>query len=113
MNCLKCGKKTKGNQVFCSDCLETMEAYPVKPDVHIQLPNRTRLPAVKKSWRKRKNLTKEEQLARLRIYVRRLVALVLLLTVLLCVTVAMLLHNVLKPDTPDLGKNYTVDSTMD
>ena len=115
MNCLKCGNKTKGDQVFCSHCLEVMETYPVKPDVHVQIPSRRTLPAPKKSWRRRKNLTLEEQIELLRRRVHRLTALTALLAILLGVTAAMLFHTVNNNGELelDLGKNYTVESTTD
>jgi len=65
MICLKCGKKTKEDHVFCDKCLTTMEAYPVKPDVHIQLPNRSAAAAAKKAGPKRRQLTAEEQVVQL------------------------------------------------
>ena len=40
MYCLKCGRDTKSEQVFCNDCLAVMDAYPVKPDTAIHLPKR-------------------------------------------------------------------------
>lgn len=40
MACLRCGKKTDENQIFCPECLEIMEKQPVKPDTPIQIPNR-------------------------------------------------------------------------
>ena len=52
MHCLKCGKQTKSEHVFCPGCLTVMEAYPVKPDVHIQLPKDANRESPKKSGRK-------------------------------------------------------------
>lgn len=113
MSCLKCGKKTADEQVFCADCLSSMEAYPVKPDVHVQLPNRPAAQTGKKSGRKRRALTKEEQIAVLRRRVRRLIALVLLLAVLLGVLGAMLADVMLHHEELELGKNYTFVKPFD
>lgn len=107
MNCLKCGKKTTDEQVFCDDCLSSMAAYPVKPDVHVQLPNRPVAQAVKKTGRKRRTLTPEDQIVILRWRVRRLIALVLLLAVLLGVVGTILADVVLHHEDLELGKNYT------
>lgn len=71
MACLKCGKKTKDEQVFCPECLAVMETYPVKRDIHIQLPNRPAATGQKRSGRKRRNLTPEEQVVFLRSKLRR------------------------------------------
>ena len=79
MNCMKCGKKTKDTQVFCDACLEVMAQYPVKPDVHVQLPNRS--PAKKASYKRPPSA--EEQIIRLRSRIKRLKVLILLLMALL------------------------------
>lgn len=107
MGCLKCGKKTNDERVFCDDCLSIMEAYPVKPDVHVQMPNRPAAITVKKSGRKRRPPTPEEQVTLLRSRVRRLRALVVLLIALLGIIGAMLTHRVLNQEDLELGKNYT------
>ncbi len=83
MACLKCGKKTKDEQSFCPHCLEIMERYPVKPDVHVQLPNRPAAAERKKPLRKRRMLTYEEATVLWRTRTRWLAALVLLLALLL------------------------------
>ena len=83
MACLKCGKKTQDEQVFCSACLAVMEAYPVKPTIHIQLPNRKERTFSKRAGRKHRALSPEEQLALLKKRQRRLLSLVALLLFLL------------------------------
>ena len=95
MGCLKCGKKTAEEQSFCAACLEAMDAYPVKPDVHIQLPNRAATPAPKKNLRKRRAMSAEEQTASLRRKNRQLTALAVVLLLLLAVTVALLLQGII------------------
>ena len=69
MVCLKCGKNTTNEQVFCDQCLAVMDNYPVKPDIHIQLPNRA---AHKKSSKKKRTPSPEEQVLLLRRKQRRL-----------------------------------------
>ncbi len=59
MNCLRCGRKVEERQVFCPDCLEEMEKYPVKPGV-IRLPVRS---AEAPKAKPPKGPTAEEQLA--------------------------------------------------
>ena len=91
MACMKCGKKTKDDQVFCPDCLKVMEAYPVKRDIHIQLPNRPTHPVSKRSGKKRRNLTPEEQVAYLQSRVRRQkFTIALLFLLLICALIALL-----------------------
>jgi len=107
MHCLKCGKKTEAEQIFCSHCLETMEAYPVKPDVHIQLPHRPATPAQKKQGRKRRILNTDEQVAYLRSRVRQQWALMAVLMIALLITIGTLFLTVSRQESPDIGKNYT------
>ncbi len=92
MHCLKCGKKTDEEQSFCQACLEAMEAYPIKSDVHIQLPNRGKPAAPKKAARKRRPASAEEQMASLRKISRWLTILCVILLLLLAVCVALLLQ---------------------
>ena len=110
MSCLKCGKKTKDAQVFCQQCLEVMENYPVKSDVHVQLPNRPARPLSKKSGKKRRPASVEEQLVILRSRQRRLLALVFVLVLLLGVAGVLLVHKALTPEDLDWGKNYTFEN---
>lgn len=112
MHCLKCGKETKDNQVFCEGCLASMEQYPVKPGTPVQLPNKEPQ-AAKKQTSRRSAPSQEEQLAFLKKLVVRLLLAMSVLLVLLALTVSMLLHNIFaKPDTNSIGRNYTtIDSS--
>lgn len=72
MRCIKCGKETQDNHVFCESCLVVMDHYPVKPDAAIHLPNRQEVTATKKTTQKKKALSPEEQVLRLKKANRRL-----------------------------------------
>ena len=85
MACMKCGKDTQDGQMFCAHCLEGMEAYPVKPDVHIQLPSRNGESALKKPTHK--NRPKAAQLAALRLQIRLLWAVIAALLLAIAVLV--------------------------
>lgn len=74
MYCLRCGNETSDDHVFCDACLETMEQYPIKPGTPIKLPRKNAAPAVKKQSRK-KAITPEEQVIRLKVVIRTLLAL--------------------------------------
>ena len=89
MQCMKCGRKIKDNQVFCEECLGIMETYPVKPGTPIQLPtpSKTSLPT---RPNRRKTLKPEEQIQRLRSTVGRLTIALILLTLILIIVSAML-----------------------
>lgn len=73
MNCMKCGRKLKDEQVFCPECMAVMEAYPVKPNTPIQLPPQSPTPATPPKYTRRRIRKPEEQIARLRSTVRWLV----------------------------------------
>ena len=111
MACLKCGKKTKGEQSFCSRCLEVMEDYPVKADVHIQLPNRPETSG-KKAPRKRRILSYEEATILWRKRTRRLAALVLLLIMLLGAAVFLLLKEWFAQEKIPFGQDFTTEQTL-
>ena len=114
MTCMKCGSEVAEAQVFCDHCLEVMEAYPVKRDVHIHLPKReetTDMP--KRSARKKRTPTPEEQLSQLRMKVLRLRLMVAILAFLFCVSSAFLgLKLYEEYFTPQTGMNYTIDTSM-
>lgn len=64
MYCLKCGKDTQ--DVFCDECKQIMENYPVKPDTPAILPDRNAYFAQKKASKPKRKATAEEQLVSLR-----------------------------------------------
>lgn len=70
---MRCGVETGDRQVFCPECLTSMERYPVKPGTPITIPDRS-TPAPTRSVRKKRELTAEEQLARLHRLVQLLAA---------------------------------------
>lgn len=110
MYCLKCGSETENEQVFCSHCLEIMEMHPVKPGTPVKIPNRETNPSMKKLNR-RKTLTLEEQLVRMRVLVRTLLALLGAVTVVLGIFIWLYIQAINNPsELPEnsKGTNYTV-----
>ena len=77
--CMKCGRELKGSQVFCNECLEKMEQYPVKPGVVVLLPNHQgSTPAKTAPRRKHPVISPEEQMLRMKQRIKRLtIALIL------------------------------------
>ena len=116
MWCLKCGKDTKDENVFCPQCLAKMESYPVKPDIHIQLPNHEARELARRNAKKKKRApTFEEQIESLRTRNRRLMAIIVLLVLMLGAAAYYLLKNSNAPEIvenigKELGKNYTVET---
>ena len=109
MYCLKCGKETADNQIFCDRCLSVMPDYPVKPDTKVQLPHRTDSASLKKQARKR-SPQPEEQLALMHRLIRRLIAALVAVTVLFVLSAAGLAYTYKNKEAlPTIGRNYTID----
>ena len=113
MNCVKCGRETVEEQVFCDVCLGEMESYPVKPGTAIHIPTRNPVEETKKSQPRRKTtLPLSEQVLRLKKKVLRL-RIVLVLLLLICGFLSYLVGQLsgmvnLKP-LP--GQNYHTEET--
>ena len=117
MGCLKCGKETEESQIFCNSCLETMEAYPIKPGTPVVLPQRASNHHHHEKASSRKELSPEQQIQLLRKLLRWFAAVIALLSVLLCITGVMLIHSLSKkaaplPGTDNIGRNYTTTDTQ-
>lgn len=69
MKCMRCGKDTSGDQVFCPECLDVMQQYPVSPNATVRLPRRPDPGAERRPVRRRVP-SEEEQLRVLRKRVR-------------------------------------------
>ena len=111
MYCLRCGKDTSGNQVFCNSCLESMEKYPIKPGTSVQLPKRKAPIPVKKSSRRVRATTAEELVIHMRKAIRVLAVMLAISLLLLSVAGGLLIHYwQTAPEAPK-GQNYTVVST--
>lgn len=109
--CMKCGKQTVDDQVFCDDCLEIMAQYPVKPETHVQLPNRPEL-AARKSAPRKKKLTLKEQNERLKKSLRVLTATLAVTLLAFAVTVSLLIHTAQDRGVKEsIGKNYNTVNT--
>lgn len=105
MNCLKCGRETAGEQVFCEDCLLDMEKHPVKPGTVVLLPRRRDTSAAKKSS-KRRSPSLEEQV---RVLKQRVRVQVVLLYILLAMILALAYPagKYLTGNSFKIGQNYT------
>lgn len=109
MHCIKCGKETKGSDVFCQDCLLVMQTQPVKPGTAVHIPVR---PASKKPASRKKALSPEEQTAKLRKHLRQLRWTIFALILALAVTTASTLYLLHRQGVlEDLGKNYSTVTT--
>ena len=106
MNCLKCGRETVSEQVFCEDCLRGMEKYPVKPGTAVKLPER-REPSSFRRPVKRRTVPLEEQVKILKDRVFRLfIVLLLSFGVIFLMIPSVVSH--LFENRHKLGQNYNV-----
>lgn len=105
MGCLKCGRDTISEQVFCPDCLAEMQKYPVRPGTVVQLPSRKHSSAVKKVM-KRRTVPLDDQV---KILKKRVRTLTLLLIVATAIAIAMSVPAVehLMENHFKIGQNYT------
>lgn len=119
MNCLRCGRETENQQVFCKACLDYMALHPVKSDTPIYLPVRKEKEAPRKQRRRyRRERTAEEMVVILRKRVRFLTAVTLILFSMLSAAVAgvwLAKEQGAEIPIPNIGQNFLTsgDSTTD
>lgn len=111
VNCMKCGKEIPDNQVFCDDCLKTMQDYPIKPDAPVQIPKRPATVQEVPITPLDQEAAATAQLRQLRRMVRWLTAIIAILSLLLCGTAFLLLRALDTPVVSNIGKNYTTIGT--
>lgn len=92
MSCIRCGKETDVDQIFCDECLQDMERHPVKPGTPIQLPVRENRSAVKRSSFKLASSKWQDRIFRLKYIIFWLIVLVVLLAAALALCISMLLQ---------------------
>ena len=91
MKCLKCGTDTGKDAVFCNDCLQSMEQYPVKPGTVIQLRRREVIQAQKKPPRPKRHNDATEQVVYLKKLIKVMAVLLVVAVIVLGLFTAMLL----------------------
>lgn len=90
MNCIRCGKETEENHVFCDECLKDMEQYPVKPGTPIVLPNPEERTVTKRASFKVAASKWEDRVFRLKYTIFWLVMICLMLSIALAICICML-----------------------
>ena len=111
MNCIKCGRETLGEQVFCQECQMVMAKYPVKPGTAVKLPERRETTSFRRTP-KRRAVNLEEQVKVLK---KRTLHLTIGLILALLMIAAMIYPSIsyLMEDHHKPGQNYTVITTVD
>lgn len=111
-NCIKCGKELSTTKVFCQECLESMEKYPVATGTPIVLHPRSA--AAQKAPVKKKP-SAEEQLPKLKKKIRVLSALLAVLLLVLAIGGYWLVKEILEPGQikeNNKGQNYSTQPTI-
>ena len=107
MYCMKCGKKISEKQAFCESCLAVMDQFPVKPETHVQLPNRQIPASVKKPPVKKRSLSAEERLVRSRKIIQWLSIALAASVLALFLSVSLLIETIIpEKQTGVIGQNY-------
>ena len=112
MNCIKCGRELRGEQVFCRECQEYMERFPVKPGTAVQLPAHTSQPDAKnKPFRIKKSLPVEVRLRKQRVTIRLLILALVAVLLAFMATAVLSLHLLDQRDHQSrIGQNYAVSA---
>lgn len=110
MYCMKCGRNIEDDQVFCSDCLSVMARYPVKPGTAVQIPKRKQNAAVKRTTSRRKQLTPEERIQRLKRWLRNALIAWFVTFLLFCAALYPAVLYLMEENHFGLGQNYSVIS---
>ena len=109
MNCMKCGRETQLEDVFCQNCLLEMEKYPVQPGTVVLLPRRKESSLIKKTV-KRHVPSSEDQIKSLRKQVKILTILLLIAATAIVLMFNPTMHYVLDEHV-EVGQNYSTMTT--
>ena len=115
MHCLRCGRETENQQVFCKACLNYMSLHPVKSDTPIYLPIRKEKDPPRKQyhWHRRER-SAEEMVVILRKRVRFFAVVSLILFMMLSAAVAgvwLAKKQGAQIPIPNIGQNFLSSSS--
>lgn len=109
MTCLKCGRDTADDRVFCQECLAVMDRYPVKPGTPVHLPHHAFESTPRKAPPRKRSVPLEDQVVQLKRNLRRSRLIGLVLLVALSLAAVLLVREIAGEDLPAIGQNYTID----
>lgn len=112
MQCMKCGRETEDNHVFCGACLADMEKAPVKPGTPVIIPKRPKKKNAAPSVKKEKP---EDVIGKLRFQIRILWILCMTLMLALCISIGLIVYHFQNTDHNALaiGSNYSTEAPDD
>ena len=105
MQCLRCGRETDGDHVFCFLCESIMVKQPVKPNTVVTIPERSVRYRTNPNRKPQKPEDDTEQLHRTILQLRLWVCM-LMAALMLCVGV-LTWQELAREDEPAIGQNYT------
>ena len=105
MQCLRCGRETDGDHVFCFLCESVMVKQPVKPNTVVTIPERAARSRPASVRKPQKTEDDTEQLRRTILQLRLWVCM-LMAALMLCVGV-LTWQELTREDKPAIGQNYT------
>lgn len=112
MICMKCGRDTQSEEVFCAECLEDMRAHPVKVDTRVNITPRNVQKRIDSPTREVPDNSQAE-IQNLKRKIRNLRGLLLCCILLLAAVLAFAGWYYVNDDTPAIGQNYStvIDDT--
>ena len=105
MQCLRCGRETEDEHVFCFLCEAVMMKHPVKPNTVVNIPERSVHPRNSQNRRQQRQEEDTELLHRTILQLRMWVCM-LMAALMLCVGV-LTWQELTREDKPAIGQNYT------
>ncbi len=106
-NCIKCGKELASTKVFCEECLEVMEKYPVPSGTPLVIHQRT---AASRKVATKKKLSPEEQIPKLKRRIKQLTVILIVMALVLTIATGWLVQEIREPGVvPEetKGQNYS------
>ena len=111
MNCLRCGRETQDEHVFCDKCLESMEKYPVRPGTAVILPKHKDTAGSKKA-RRHPAPSPQDQIKKLKRQRRSLRISVICMTLIISGLIGALVYSHFHQEEKP-GQNYVVVETKE
>ena len=113
MQCLRCGRETEEEHVFCFLCAAVMMKHPVKPNTVVTIPERSVRSRNPQPRRQQRQEEETEQLQRTIMQLRLWVCM-LMAALMLCVGV-LTWQELTREEKPAIGQNYhsILESTIE
>lgn len=110
MHCLKCGTEIESPDVFCPQCLTSMEDYPVSRETPVIIPPRPVYDPERRGKQPPKPEELLSQLLRRQRILARICAVLAVISVVLC---GLLIYFGLGQSRPVIGQNYSTNLTTE